>query len=64
MDMAEILAQLIALGGKFGAVRSAHLYENGLVTVEGTCDSRLFCLSFTVEEVPYGGAADVCQNDH
>ena len=63
MDMAEILAELLALGGKIGTVSSAHLYESGLVTVEGACAGRRFCLSFT-REVPYGGAADVCQDDH
>lgn len=50
MNNVRVLAKLLVLAEELGAVERAHLYENGLVTVEGTrARGGGFCLSFSAE---------------
>jgi len=60
MGDVEILEALLEIGGKIGKIQQAHLYDGGIIRIEGAG----FTLSFGRKEASHGRAQDVCQDDH
>ena len=54
MDAVKVLAELLALAQKLGRVKSANLYDNGFVAVNGCAGGRDFLLTFDAEEANGG----------
>ena len=60
MEQMKLLEKMVELGSLVGPVRQVHLYEGGLITVEG----EDFALHYVKKEAHHGTAADVCQVHH
>ena len=49
--MSDLLCKLIGLGNDIGTVVSAHMYDSGVISVEGmTAGERKFDITFCVKE--------------
>lgn len=74
MEDVQVLLALVELGERIGKINQVHLYEGGLINLEG----EGFSLSFgrlypapagderkiSEKERAYGRAQDVCQDHH
>ncbi len=57
MESMELMQKMVQLVQELGQVKQVHLYEGGVITVEG----EGFALHYVKKEDSHGGAADVCQ---